>query len=60
MVDASDMYYIDCHSGVVQTTSNAPFVSLNKKRVTQCLVLVGSRNGYQRDVNISIDYQINT
>jgi len=32
------------------------FVSLSKKRYTHCLVLVGPRNGLERDFKIKLKY----
>ena len=39
----------------VQTLGKAPGVSLSKKRYPCCLVLVGSRNGFERDFTIQLE-----
>ena len=36
------------------TKSKAPAVSLSKKLYSPCLVLVGSRNGFERDLHKQI------
>jgi len=40
----------------VHAPSKAPVVSLSKKIYPYCLVLVGSRNGFERDITIELKY----
>jgi len=39
----------------VRATSKAPVVSLSKKLYPYCLVLVGSKNGFERDFTIELN-----
>jgi len=41
-------------SSWVRVPSNAPVVSLSKKLYPYCLILVGSRNGFERDFTIEL------
>ena len=58
--ECSDHYaviYSLLKGGVVQwvrVPSNAPVVSLSKKLYPYCLILVGSRNGFERDFTIEL------
>ena len=47
---ASDSWSVDTYQSWVRAPSKAPVVSLSKKLYSNCLVLVGSRNGFQRDL----------
>jgi len=39
----------------VRAPSKAPVVSLSKKLYPYCLVLVGYRNGFERDITIELN-----
>ena len=43
-----------CRSVIVRTPSKASVVSLSKKLYLRCLILVGSRNGAERDFTIEL------
>ena len=51
---ASDSWSLDTCQSWVQAPSNAPVVSLSKKLFSNCLVLVGSRNGFECDLHKQI------
>ena len=40
--------------GVGSSPNKGPVVSLSKKLYPYCLVLVGSRNGFERDLTIKV------
>ena len=48
---ASDSWSVDTCQSWVRAPSKAPVVSLSKKLYSNCLVLVGSRNGFERDLH---------
>ena len=48
---ASDFWSVDTCQSWVRAPSKALVVSLSKKLYSYCLVLVGSRNGFERDLN---------
>ena len=41
---------------IATSLCKAPLVSLSKKLYPYCLVLVGSRNGFERDITIEVNY----
>ena len=51
---ASDLWSVDTCQSWVRAPSNAPVVSLSKKLCSNCLVLVGSRNGFEHDLHKQI------
>ena len=51
---ASDLWSVDTCQLWVRAPSKAPAVSLSKKLYSHCLVLVGSRNGFKRDLHKQI------
>ena len=51
---ASDSWSVDTCQSWVRAPSKAPLVSLSKKLYSHCLVLVGSRNGFERDLHKQI------
>ena len=50
----SDSWSVDTSQSWVRAPSKAPAVSLSKKLYSHCLVLVGSRNGFERDLHKQI------
>ena len=48
---ASDSWSVDTCQLWVRAPSKAPVVSLSKKLYSNCLVLVGSRNGFEHDLH---------
>ena len=46
--------WVACLTCNVEVPSKAPVVSLCKKLYPYCLVLVGSRNGFERDFTIEL------
>ena len=48
---ASDSWSVDTCQSWVRAPSKAPVVSFSKKLYSNCLVLVGSRNGFERDLH---------
>ena len=48
---ASDSWSVDTCQSWVRAPSKATVVSLSKKLYSHCLVLVGSRNGFERDLH---------
>jgi len=48
---ASDSWSMDTCQSWVQAPARAPVVSLSKKLYSHCLVLVGSRNGFERELH---------
>ena len=48
---ASDSWSVDTCQLWVRAPSTAPVVSLSKKLYSNCLVLVGSRNGFEHDLH---------
>ena len=41
---------------ITHSSSKALVVSLSKQRYSHCVVLVGSRNGIERDFTIELEY----
>ena len=48
---ASDLWLVDTCQSWVQAPSKARVIALSKKLYSHCLVLVGSRNGFERDLH---------